>query len=416
MAEELEKLINGEREGNEIKLHGTIRLHLKKGGSFTVGAVCVKGAIRITRPNTVIDGSDAELIVEVEDCTTSDWALFLIQPSARNVRFQNLRLRVHIQNQVATTRRFSLFYNTAYGVQFEHCSMEVCSERQLNLAGIYNNGNLDTHMETRADNLVVSNCFIKAECLAEQFPKECRVYGLYNYLANSISVQNTYIYATNRGEGERQQAIGVYTNGRFGRFVGNNIKANGTHNIGLEKEQAYTYGFINEGLYTIITSNNIIGEWAGKCVGLQTDGEYAIISSNKVLATHTICGRSIVSQGNYSKIEGNILTSTSRNARLLEHDAANCVITNNIMEILMGQEECGSGCAIYAAGDNCYGNIISENMIRNVKDAGLFLNHEAGTVLNNMVVSYRGTVERAWRDDAAMLMKLDERRIRSIIK
>ena len=300
MQEGLEELINAEREGNEVKLHGKIRVQVNKGGSFTVGTVCVKGVIRITRPNTVIDGSDAEIEAEVDDSTTSDWALFFLTPSARGVQFKNMNIRVHICNPYASTRRFSLFYNTAYGVKFGNCHLELISEKQLNLTGIYNNGNLDTHMETRADNLVVSDCFIKAECLAEEYPKECVIYGLYNYLANSISVQNTYIYATNRGEGEKQQAIGVYTNGRFGRFVGNNIKANGCYNRGLEKEQAHAYGFINEGPYSLISSNNIVGEWGGKCVGLDSGGDYSIVSGNKILSTHTICGRSVVSSGNCS--------------------------------------------------------------------------------------------------------------------
>ena len=97
----------------------------------------------------------------------------------------------------------------------------------------------------------------------------------------------------NRGENESHKAIGVYTNGRFGRFVGNNIKANGTHNRGLLKERAHAYGFVNYGLHTIITSNNIIGEWGGKCIGLDNNGEYAIIDCNKILSTHTICGRSV---------------------------------------------------------------------------------------------------------------------------
>ncbi len=414
MREDLGKFFNGNREGNEVKLHGKIHVQVNKGGSFTVGTVCIKGVIRITRPNIVIDGSDAELEAEVDDCTTSDWALFLIQPGARNVQFKNINLRVHIRNPYASTRRFSLFYNTAYGVKFENCHMEVHSDRQINLIGIYNNGNLDTHMETRADNLVINDCFIKAECWAEEFSKECRVYGLYNNLANSISVQNTFLYATNRGEGEKQSAIGVYTNGRFGRFVGNNIKANGCHNKGMEKEQAHAYGFINEGLYSLISSNNIVGEWGGRCVGLETSGEYTIISGNKILSTHTICGRSVVSRGNCSEIAGNVFTSTSRNARLIEHDAENCIISQNMMEVLMASEECRSGCGIYAIGENTRGNSITENMIRNVRDAGLFISREAGTVQNNMVYSYPQTVRQAYSDDAILRDRLDERHIRSI--
>lgn len=413
MQEELEKVI-GETTGREVKLHGRYELKIDKSGSFTVGYVCVKGVIQVTRPDIIIDGIDAEIYAEIKDCTTSDWSLFFIHPTARNVQFKNLRIRVQIQNQASSTRTFTLFYNTAYGVKFENCFLEVYSEKQINLVGIYNNGNLDTHMETRADNLVLNDSFLKLECGAEEYTKESGVYGIYNYLANSITVQNTFVYARNIGNGSGQKAVGVYTNGRFGRFIGNNIKANGSHNKGVEKEQAYTYGMINEGLYSIITGNNIVGEWGGRCIGLETNGEYAVISSNKILSTHTIWGRSIRSYGNNSAIEGNVLTSTSRNARLIEHNAENCIISRNIMEVLMAREECRSGCGIYAVGRDSRGNIISENMIRNVSDCGIYADATVGSVVNNTIASYAETTERANSEFFWLRDKLDESRIQSI--
>lgn len=413
MQEELEKII-GETTGREVKLHGRYELKIDKSGSFTVGYVCVKGVIQVTRPNLIIDGSDAEIYAEIKDCTTSNWSLFFIHPTARNVQFKNLHIRVHIQNPSPSTRTFSLFYNTAYGVKFENCFLEVYSEKQINMVGIYNNGNLDTHMETRADNLVINDSFLKLECVAEEYTKESGVYGIYNYLANSITLQNTFVYARNIGNGSGQKAVGIYTNGRFGRYIGNNIKANGSHNKGAEKEQAHAYGFINEGLYSIITGNNIVGEWGGRCIGLETNGEYTIIQGNKILATHTICGRSIISKGNNSSIEGNVLTSTSRNARLIEHNAENCIISRNIMEVLMSREVCQSGCGIYAVGRNSRGNIISENMIRNVSDCGIYADATVGTVVNNTIASYAETTERADSESLWLRDKLDESRIQSI--
>lgn len=305
MQQELEQRINDIKSGNEIKLTGKIKFNINRSGSFTVGRLCVKGIIQIMRSDITINGEDAEIEVDVDDCTTSDWSLFFVHPTARNVQFNNLRIKVRIQNPENTTRTFSLIYNTAYGVKLHNCQVEMYSDKQINLVGIYNNGNLDTHMETRADNLVIDNCLLKVECRANEFTKECAVYGVYNYLANSISMQNTFIYATNKGNGERQKAVGVYTNGRFGRFAGNNIKANASHNVGREKEQAYAFGFINEGLYSIISANNIVGEWAGMSVGLENCGEYAIVAGNKILATHTICGRTIRNYGSNTSIEDN---------------------------------------------------------------------------------------------------------------
>lgn len=411
---ELEQLLKTEKSGRMIWLKGDYKLNLSQGQSFTIGKMCMKGLLNIREADLVIDGSDAVLEAEVEDSTGSDWALIFVHPSARNVTLRNLYMRISVKNPSHSQRMLSAIYNTAFGLKMENCRIEMQSDKQIMLAGIYNNGNLDTHLETRADNLVIDNSFIKISCLAEEFPKENAVYGIYNNLANSISVQNTYVYAVTRGDGERQKAAGVYTNGRFGRYVGNNIKANGTHNIGKQKEQAHAYGFINEGLYTLITSNNIVGEWAGMCVGLENRGEYTVVSSNKILSTHTICGRSIRNYGNNSSIEGNILTSTSRNARLLEQEAKNCIITGNIMEVLMAREECQSGCGIYAGSEEATGNLISGNVIRNVSDCGIYAVSGAGILKDNIVNSYEGTIEYGSPRNLALAERLDEGRICSI--
>jgi hypothetical protein len=413
-AKEFEMQINQAESDKEVRLNGKVYWEVKTGNTFTIGRNCMKGVISISRSGVVIDGSNAEIEAEIEDSTGSDWGLFFIQPSARNVTLKNFTLRIRLHNPEHSTRIFSAIYNTAFGLKIENCSIEIYSDKQINLSGIYNNGNLDTHMETRADNLVISNSFVKVECLAEEYPKESTVYGFYNNLANSVSMQNTYIYAINRGDGNRQKAVGVYTNGRFGRFVGNNIKANGTHNIGKQKEQAHVFGFINEGLYSIITSNNIVGEWAGKCVGLETNGEYTKVASNKILSTHTICGRSIISNGNNTSIEGNIITSTSRNARLIQHNAESCIITGNLMEVLMAKEECRSGCGIYAVGDRTRGNLIKENIVRNVRNCGIFISPDAGLVKDNVVWSYEDTIKEAESENRRLAEKLDERNIKSI--
>lgn len=413
MQNEIEEQIN-ETKDRVVKLTGNLAWTVEKSNTFTVGRMCIKGIVTVMRSDIIIDGSNAKIDVHINDCTTSDWSLFFVHPMAKNVQFRNMRIRVYIQNPEHSIRTFAVLYNASYGLKIDNCDIEIISSKQLNIAGIYNNGNLDTHMDTRADNLTVTNSMIRAECCPEEIEKECSVYGIYNYLANSISVQNTFVYATNIGNGENQKAVGIYTNGRFGRFVGNNIKANGCHSVGREKEQAHAFGFINEGLYSVIEANNIVGEWAGMSVGLENRGEYAMIEGNKILATHTICGRSIRSYANNSQITGNVLTSTSRNARLLEHAASGCIIGKNIMEVLMVQSECRSGCGIYAIGETCKDNIITENMIRNVVNCGIFADKTAGIISNNKVVSYPETVMQAGSENKYLLTVLNERRIQSI--
>ena len=56
MQKELEEQINDEKNGNEIKLTGKIRLNINQSGTFTIGRLCVKGIIQIKRSDIIIDG------------------------------------------------------------------------------------------------------------------------------------------------------------------------------------------------------------------------------------------------------------------------------------------------------------------------------------------------------------------------
>ena len=84
------------------------------------------------------------------------------------------------------------------------------------------------------------------------------------------------------------------------------------------------------------------------------------------------------------------------------------------MEVLMVQSECRSGCGIYAMGENCSENIISENIIRNVADCAIFANRSVGAVLNNHVTSFKETINQAGTENVYLVSKLDERNIQSI--
>lgn len=83
----MEKQINEESESREVRLQGKISLDVSKSKSFTIGRACVKGIISIRRANVVIDGSGGEIESEIEDGTTGDWALFFVQPGARDVDY-----------------------------------------------------------------------------------------------------------------------------------------------------------------------------------------------------------------------------------------------------------------------------------------------------------------------------------------
>ena len=112
MNKELEKRINETENGKEIRLKGRMEIRGVKSNCFLLGKMCLNSLINICRSDIVIDGSDAEIDAEIEDSTGSDWSLFFIQPTARNVCMRNMTIRVHIQNPAATKRQFFGIYNT----------------------------------------------------------------------------------------------------------------------------------------------------------------------------------------------------------------------------------------------------------------------------------------------------------------
>lgn len=413
---QIQQMIDEARLFSVVKFENEINLDLPKSSFFYVGKKFSKSLVTITKPNIVLDFSNAIVRVYITDPLDTDLNIFFVSSMAKNVEIKNLKLYVYL-NIPATARQIVGIYNTAYGLKLNNCFIEIVSENQSNLVGMFNNGNLDTHMETRADNLVIANSCIKVQ-IVQSGMKDSVVYGIYNNLANSISIQNTFVYSINIGAGKKQAAIGVFTNGRFGRYIGNNIKANGSHNKGNLKEQAYAYGFINEGLYNLIESNNIIGEWGGQCVGLENKGDYAKVSGNKILSTHTIKGRSVRNYANDSIFDGNILTSTSRNPRLFEQEGSNCIITNNVMEGLQIAVAYFSSVGVYAASEIAVGNLIAQNIIKNVCDCGIFAHKNIGLVQNNIITTYAescGFVEQGLITDGELALKLDENRIQSII-
>lgn len=416
MAIDIQQLIDSAKLFSEVRFAGEINLELPKSACFYVGKNFSKSLVTITKPNITLDFSDAIVRVDIAEPLDTDLNIFFVSSMAKNVEIKNLKLYVYL-NIPATARQIVGIYNTAYGLKLNNCFIEVVSESQLNLVGMFNNGNLDTHMETRADNLVIANSCIKVQ-IVQSGMKDSVVYGVYNNLANSISIQNTFVYSTNIGFGKKQAAIGVFTNGRFGRFIGCNIKANGSHNTGNLKEQAYAYGFVNEGLYNLIEGNNIVGEWGGQCVGLENKGDFAKASGNKILSTHTIKGRSVRNYANDSIFDGNILTSTSRNPRLFEQEGSNCIITNNVMEGLQLPQTYQSSVGIYAAAESAAENLISQNIIKNVCDCGIFAHKNIGFVQNNIITTYAesyGFVKLATTENSAIANKLDESRIHSIL-
>ena len=220
METSLQQMIDTAKLFGEIRLDGEINLELPKSTYFYVGKNFSKSLITITKPNISLDFANAPVRINITDALDTDLNIFFVSSMAKNVQIKNLKMFVYL-NIPVNNRQIVGIYNTAYGLKLSNCYIDVISENQSNLVGVFNNGNLDTHMETRADNFTIESSFIRAQVMQSGM-RESKIYGLYNYLAKSISVQNTFVYATNIGVSENQKVIGIYTNGRFGRFVGNN--------------------------------------------------------------------------------------------------------------------------------------------------------------------------------------------------
>lgn len=406
-------LINDPTASPFVKLEGDIRLEDTEKKRISFGKKqAMHGIVEIRRPNIVIDGAGAVLTLETDGLDAKGLCLFRIHKEAENVRLRNLTIRVRLTHTTPSAHSFFAIYNNAYGLRIENCHIEVTSTAQANLYGVYNDGDLNTHLTTPADNLMLTETTLKLTCDAETISRPSCVYGLYNRLANSISVQNNFIYATVRGVGEEQKAIGVYTNGRFGRFVGNNIKANGMHSIAKKKEQAHATGFINEGTYTLLSDNNLIGEWGGHCIGLETKADFAKIVGNKILSTHTVWGSSLSCRGHNTLIQSNIITSTARNARILDLYSSYLLVTDNLIESLTVPPYTVSGCGIYAmSGAQC---IIKDNIIKNATNCGIFTYAGVGTVKDNRIIPWKDALKEADEKTASLFTIMDEKRIVSL--
>ena len=152
----------------------------------------------------------------------------------------------------------------------------------------------------------------------------------------------------------------------YGRFTDNNIKAHTPHIRGVSREKPYTIGFKNAGQYSLISNNNIVSERGGFCVGLDNTAQQVKISGNKILATHTVLGTTIRNSGAYTIIDSNLILSTAKNCKLLEHATSGSIITSNIMMNTLRKSLAITGCGIYTLGKDAHNNVISDNIIKDV--------------------------------------------------
>jgi parallel beta-helix repeat protein len=353
--------------------------------------VFIRNLVTASVGNKIIDGSAARITVEIPDDPASGVSVFNVLKSARDLTFRNLRFDIKYTGGASGGTVYGIKSN-AYRLAVKDGKMDFTANNQINYTAIYNDGTIDTHMDTPADNLSVSGNHISARCAAAEHHKESVFCGIDNVLANSASISNNYLFIQNAGNGEGQKAIGIRNSGRFARIENNNIKANGSHNIGKELEKAYACGVYNTGLYMVFTGNNCVGEWGGKCIGLYNAGGYANITGNKILATHTIMGRTVVMEAEHCILADNVITNTSRNPHFVEVLMGSNIISNNYMQGLMGAADYRSGCGIWVVGTSeekvsrCN---IANNIISCARDFGIALiNTEKNNISGNQFIKF----------------------------
>lgn len=395
--------INDKNGARLINLSGNIKEEINIKKNFVLGKMNTDSYINIKRSGVIIDGSNAKIKIKVKGSLMGDYAVFRIMPEAKNIRIRNMDITVEAEEGINTKRMLYAIYNMAEGVCVENCRIVMKSKTQIGLCGIGNFGFKISKWDSKADNVSVKDSDIHVSCIPTNVSSECTVYGIYNSNGDSISVSDCNIYAEIDGNGELQKTISVYNGGKFARFSSNNIKARGMHSEGKVREKAHAIGFLNEGQYALISSNNIIGERGGACIGIENRSEYTKISDNKILSTHTVFGVSLKNTASSVIMESNIITGTGKNARLVEHTASYSNIEGNFMRMLISPPLSETSCGIYAIGPNVCDNIIMGNNIIRVLNCGIFADGNCGTVENNVISVYEGAVKHATSNNKTLL-------------
>lgn len=199
----------------------------------------------------------------------------------------------------------------------------------------------------------------------------------------------------------------------YGRFIGNNIKAQTPHIRGVSREKAYTIGFKNAGQYSLISDNNIVSERGGFCVGLDNTAQQVKISGNKIIATHTVLGTTIRNSGAHTIIDSNLILSTAKNCKLLEHTTNDSIITSNIMMNTLRKSLAITSCGVFAPGKDTHHNIIADNIIKDVLNCGIYCNLSDNTISNNEIISECDSVKKISESKTKFSNLFDEISVKS---
>lgn len=360
-------------DDNIIKISNDYEIEYNCPTEFRFGCTKCRGIVTINRKNTHIDGNNKTIKIKIYGEMREEISVISIEEVAEKLSISNLNLEIEFHG-IRTNRIVYAIKNQAKQVKIENCKITVNLYQQCNLTTIANIAQRNTTLESGADEFVLSGCSINVYSHLEDFSLPHNIYGVYNKFGNSITLCNNYIFINSDGVGERHKVIAVYNSGKYCRFSNNNIKANGSHNLGKLLEKCHVIGMMNYGDYLLVSDNNIVGEWGGNCYGIINYGWHIKIDGNKILSTHTMLGCSVVQYAEKGIINNNIITSTSRNPHLVEIYASNNIVSNNVIDALL-RMECISGVGISVLGDESRqikAVIICGNNIIGIKNIGIW--------------------------------------------
>lgn len=400
--------------GSTIYLETAFCFDIQEDHRFVFGNNQDRSLIDLHCRDVIIDGQGNKITFRCAKPKLNDLSLFRIYQEALGVELRNLAVDFVYEGE-NTKRRTIMIRNNAYGVKISHCKLCMTSHAQMNMTVIQNDRRIDTVFDREGDNFVVEGNDIRIYCEPAVSDNALYCCGIYNDLPNSMEVTNNYIYLMIGGAGERQRSVGIFNNGRYVRIVNNNIKANGLHMAGTEKEHTHAIGLDNEGDYLLFASNNCVAEWAGKAIGLQNKGACCSFTNNKFIGTHAIHGIGIHNRGELCTFTANLMVSTSRNPRLLINIANGVSCFANILKGLFYVPDTCSGCGmIFFDSENC--NVVG-NQIYGVKNCGILTWHSRLCAGHNNIETQNGDWlfrAIATESDRDIVSVIDEAKIKSI--
>ncbi len=380
--QQLEAEINSAEENSTVYLETNLTFDLREDRRFMVGNHVKRAIVVIERRDIIFDGQGNKIVFRLHQPPINDGVLFQIGQKALGTEIRNLAVDFIYSGQ-NTPRQVICIRNHAYGAKVSHCKLSMTSESQINLTVIQNDRLIETVFDREGDNFVVEGSDLRIRCEPREITLPIYCCGIYNDLPNSINIAGNYIYVMADGNGEKQQSVGIYNNGRFVRITDNNIKANGFHMEGSSLDHPHVVGVLNEGDYLLFGTNNCLAEWGGKAVGLENRGSFCSYCGNKLIATHTVYGISVYNAGEENNFVGNIITSTSRNPRLIVNTGNGVGFQSNVLRAFYFVPDCGSGCGMLF--ENCNDCAAINNRIYGVKNCGIMQMESDVTLSQNVI-------------------------------